>query len=225
MKKLIVFVLLISFSNRSLSQNEKETTQKDSCRTVEMIGYLGFNLNLNDNFKLNNTLKQQGLVEINTVIPELVFGFAGFGKKYSGDFEFGFLFSNEKKNNNEVRQMGFNIRGRFHYNIVNKEKFAFTSGVSIAHSSNNIDIFSRNNTIDLNDLNPENNSGHISLKNQMLYAGPSLSVYLFRKSFPLRLNVAYEFALTRGRYRSDYARVQNTFGENGINRFVIGIVY
>jgi hypothetical protein len=86
------------------------------------------------------------------------------------------------------------------------------------------DIYSKNNTIDLNDLDPNSNSGHVSFNNQMLYFGPSVSMYLFKKSdFEVKVNAGYEFALTRGRYDSEFGSVLNNIGESGNNRFVFGI--
>jgi hypothetical protein len=55
----------------------------------------------------------------------------------------------------------------------------------------------------------------------MLYVGPSASLYLFRlTNWKLRAKVAYEFALTRGRWRSEFLKVNNTVGEQGNNRFM-----
>ena len=120
--------------------------------------------------------------------------------------------------------MGFTSRLRFHYNIVNKEKFAFTGGLNLAYGGNQVTFNSKNRTIDLNDLQPNNNSGEYTLRNNMLFAGPSVAFYYnIGKKMRLRLNVGYEFALTNGRWKSDYANIANTVNENGNNRFLFNL--
>ncbi|MBN8565867.1 MAG: hypothetical protein J0M25_03895 [Flavobacteriales bacterium] len=223
MKKTVFALLFFSFGTL-LAQEESKPKDSTCTDKVKVNMSIGFNVLANDAFNLNKKLRSQNITELNETIPALVLGLDFFGEKMSGDIEFGFLYSNPEQNSVEILQVGFDIRSKVHYNVVNKEKFAFTTGLSLAFTTNEIDIFSKSNTIDLNDLNPNNNSGHISLTNQMFYAGPSLSLYLFKKSFPIKVNAGYEFGLTRGRYKSDFGSVINNIRENGNNRFVFGFV-
>lgn len=219
-KALLSLALLVAF----VGYSQEKPSDSTKTKKVNVEGYIGFNGNINDNLNLNKKLSNANLPELDSFIPELTFGFNVFGKKYSGDIEFGFLFAKPEKDNNEMKYRGFNTRMRVHYNLVNKEKFAFTTGLSLAYMGSQYDIYSKNNTIDLNDLDPNGNSGHVSFNNQMLYFGPSASIHLFRKSgFEVKLNAGYEFALTRGRYDSEFGSVLNNIGESGNNRFVFGI--
>ncbi len=224
MKKVLLSVLMLS-SVIALAQ--EETKVVDSVKTsksYKLETYIGFTGNVNDGMNLNKKLKNANLPELNSFVPEVHFGLNLFMEKYSGDIEFGFLFAKPNEGNNEMKYRGFNTRLRVHYNVVNQEKFAFTTGLGLAFLGNQYDIYSKDNTIDLNDLEPNNNSGHVSFTNQMLYFGPSASVYLFKKSsMQIRVNVGYEFALTRGRYRSEFGSILNNVGESGNNRFVFGI--
>jgi hypothetical protein len=209
----------VTYSQEKVIDSIKKKEKKVS------IYYGGF-VSFNDDFNLNKKLRNSNLPELKTSIPDFVFGLNYFGKKYSGDAEFGFLYSKSDKGANQTKQMGFNSRIRVHYNLVDREKFAFTTGLSVAYTGNEYDIFNKNNTIDLNDLEPNNNSGHVNFTNAMLYFGPSTSFYFFRKSdWNVRLNIGYEFALTRGRYDSEFGSVINNIGESGNNRFVVGIVF
>ncbi|MBF6641738.1 hypothetical protein IVB69_09620 [Flavobacterium sp. J49] len=218
--KILYLLLLTAFIGYSQEQSSDSTKTKK----VKVDGYFGFNGNINDNTNLNKKLHNANLPELDSFVPELTFGLNVFGQKYSGDIEFGFLFAKPEEGNNEMKYQGFNTRMRVHYNVVNQENFAFTAGLSLAYLGNQYDIYSKNNTIDLNDLEPNNNSGHVSFTNQMLYLGPSVSMYLFKKSsFQVKLNAGYEFALTRGRYDSEFGSVLNNVGESGNNRFVFGI--
>lgn len=223
MKNTFIALFLLSLGTL-LAQEESKPKDSTHTNKFEVNMTVGLNVLVNDSFNLNKKLSSQNITQLNETIPSLVLGLDIFGDKFSGDIEFGFLFSNPKKNNIEILHRGFDIRTKVHYNLINKEKIAFTSGLSFAFTTNEIDIFSKSNTIDLNDLNPNNNSGHISLNNQMFYAGPSVSLYFFRKSFPIKMNAGYEFALTRGRYKSEFGSVINNIRENGNNRFVIGFV-
>lgn len=221
MKKVLISLLLLtSFAVYC----QEKITDSTKTKKVKVGTYIGFNGYVNDNMNLNKKLSNVNLPEINQFLPELTLGINIFTKKYSGDVEFGFLFAKQDEGNNEMKYRGFNTRVRAHYNVVNKGDFAFTTGLSIAFLGSEYDIYSKNNSINLNDLEPNNNSGHVNFTNQMLYLGPSVSMYLFRKSgFPIRVNAGYEFALTRGRYRSEFGSILNNIGESGNNRFMFGI--
>jgi hypothetical protein len=212
-------VTMIGYSQEKVADTIKK---KDFNASI----YYGVNVSFNDNFNLNKKLSNSNLPELKTSISEFAFGINFFGKKYSGDLEFGFSYDNSDKGENETRQAGINTRLRVHYNLVDREKFAFTTGLSMAYVGTEYDIFNKNNTIDLNNLEPNNSSGHVNFNNSMLYFGPSTSFYFFRKSnWQVRLNLGYEFALTQGRYRSEYGSILNNIGEAGKNRFLVGIVF
>ena len=222
MKKTLL--VLIAFTTTVLFAQEKSSDSTKTPKNCIIKTYIGFNGHVNDNLNLNKKLRNSNLPEMNSFVPEFTLGLNFFGKKYSGNFEFGFMFSKPEEGNNEMKYRGYNSRLRLHYNLVDKEKFAFTSGLSFAFTGNEYDIYSKDNTIDLNNLEPNNNAGHVNFSNQMFYVGPSASVYLFKKtSMRLRLNVGYELAITRGRYRSEYGSILNNINESGNNRFIFGI--
>jgi len=51
-----------------------------------------------------------------------------------------------------------------------------------------------------------------------------LRFYFFKnKSTPIRLNVGYEFAFSKGNWKSDYGSVLNSVNEKGNNRLVFGL--
>jgi hypothetical protein len=216
-KLLCLFVSLVGFCQEKVV---------DSTKTKKVTGtmYIGFSGNGNDASNLNRKLKQADLPELSSFLPELTIGINFMGEKYSGDIEVGFLYGTPEKKENEMQYRGINTRLRFHYNLVNEKKVALTTGLSLAYLGSTYDIYSKNNTIDLNNLVPSNNNGHVNFNNQMLYFGPSISFYAFRdKWFALRFNAGYEFGLTRGRYRSDFGSILNNTNESGSNRFVFGI--
>ncbi len=215
-KALGLFALLVGFN--SFSQETDVKPEK-----VKVDFYIGFSGQTYSKIGLNDKLVASALPQIKETLPEFHIGLNFFGEKFSGDGEFGFFTS---KNDNffaKNKITGTNVKIRGHYNFVNKEKFAFTGGLNLAIAGNEVDIYSKNTLINLNNLIPLNGN-LISLKNQVFYAGPSVSAYIWKhKKSAIRLNLAYELALTNGKWKSDYATVLNTAKENGNNRLVFGI--
>lgn len=218
MKKVIVFLFLAS-SSLLIAQSTDETSEKN----FKNEWYIGLGASVQSKFSLNDKLKAAGIAELNKTTPELLIGFNVFGSKFSGDAEFGFAASENDLGNTENKNIAFTSRLRVHYNLINKEKVAFTGGINLSATSSEVDIFTKNNAIDLNNLTGFT-SNHISLKNQMFYVGPSVSLYLLKhKKSSIRANFGYEFAFTNGKWKSDFATINNTVKENGNNRFVFGI--
>lgn len=226
MKKIAtLFVLGISFFGFS-QEKEMHKCCKDSTCTksnVKVHTYIGIGAQIHDDYNLNSNLRIQNLPEIKTTMPEFTLGMNFFGKKMSGDAEIAFLYSKAEKLGNENKYYGFTGRFRVHYNIINKENVAFTGGLSLAGTNSVLDLYSKSNIIDFTDLSPNTNGGHLNMKSSMYYAGPSVSLYLFRKSFPVKLNAAYELGFTKGRWKSDFGSVVNSVNESGNNRFLVGI--
>lgn len=220
MKKIVLPILLFV---STLTSAQETDSDKKSEKLKAFFTY-GLNAQIHDDYTINSKLNQAGLPELKTTTPELFLGMTFFGKKYSGDLDFGFLNSKNERGNNENKYIGFTSRLRVHYNIINKEKIAFTSGINISNTNAELNIYSKNNGIDLNDLTPDTNTGHVSLRNNLYYVGPSASVYFFKnKTTQLRLNLGYEFSFTNGNWKSDYGNVLNTVSEKGNNRFVFGL--
>jgi len=219
MKKLLL-VLMLSVGLAGIAQTETETTAKNES-AIDRNFYFGIGGTVQSKYNLDEKLSNANLPTLNTAALELVLGWNVFGEKFSGDYEIGFFGSQNDTGNNKNRIMGANFRLRTHYNFVNKEKVAFTGGLNFAYTVNQVDVFSENATIDMNNLGTNN---VLTIRNEMVYAGPSVALYVFKdKKFPLRVNLGYELALTRGRWKSDFSGINNTIGESGNNRFVFGI--
>lgn len=222
MRKIILTAILVAFQ-LGTAQEKNEIKNKSN---VDATFYIGVNAHIQDNLNLNSNLQASNVVLLDNSPAEFIFGFNVFGKKYSSDFEFGFGENKKENLTSKNKNMQFTGRIRFHYNLINKTNFAFTSGLSLAGTSSEVDLYSKNNTIDFNNLNPDTNGGLLSIRNQMFYAGPSLSIYLFKdKFYKFRLNCAYELAFTNGKWKSDYGNIANSINERNNNRFVLGIVF
>jgi hypothetical protein len=221
MKKIISLFVILLLNSFSTFAQKKDSTDVD----IDVDMYVGIGGQIQNNLNINQKLRLSNLPEIPTAMPEFIFGFNVFGEKYSGNLEFSGLYADRSNGANRTRLLTSNFRGNFSYNLKVKPKYAFTAGLNLAFATNQFDIYNENATIDLNNLNPLANGGQISLKNNMFYVGPSAAVYLFRDSkWKVRVNVAYELALSRGQWHSDFLNVTNSVNESGKNRFVFSIV-
>lgn len=219
MKKTLFFSAIL-LSNFCFAQ-KNESVKSDKVKTTF---YVGVGLQSTDNFNINAKLGSASLPKINQNVPEFIAGLNFLGSKYAADIEVSTSFSNVKLTNIKNEYINTSGRIRFHRNVSMREKTLFTAGANIAFASSSVNIFSENNLIDMNNLSNTSNLNHISLRNQMLYLGPSVSFTAFRKaSFPLRLNIGYEVGLLRGRWRSDYSAVNNMIGEFGKNRLIVSL--
>lgn len=223
---LIACILVVFQIGTAQEKNEEKTEEKNKNEIDASIYFIAVNAHFQDNINLNNNLQASDVVLLDKNTADFVVGFNFFGKKYSSDFEFGFGETKNENANSKNKNMHFTGRIRFHYNVINKSNFAFTSGLSLSGTSSLVDLYSKSNTIDFNNLNPNTNGGLLSIRNQMFYAGPSLSIYLFKdKFYKVRLNCAYELAFTNGKWKSDYGNTANSINERNNNRFVVGLVF
>lgn len=218
MRNLFVTVFLF-VSAVLLAQNSDDVSKKK----FDYDFLFGVNLQTTS-YTINDKLKAASLPEIKETLPEFVLGVNVFWEKFSADAEFGTVYGKNDNSTYNNQYVGFTFRLRGHYNLINKENIAFTGGLSLSGTSSELDVFTKSNAIDLNNL-ATLNSNHISLRNDLFYIGPSASLYLFKnkKHVKVKANLGYEFAFTNGKWRSDFATINNTVNESGNNRFIFGI--
>lgn len=219
MKKILLFSLL-AISTLSLAQ-EAKPKEKEGKRSI----YFGGGFVSNSKFAIDNQLEASNLPQIQANVPEFVFGLNEFFEKGFLDMEVSsnmFKKSNSATTSNGARS---NLRLRGHYNIVNNNNIVFSGGLNLAFTSNDFNVYSQSNQVDMNNL-AASTSSYIRLRNNMFFAGPSLGFAIKNKGEQLvRLNVGYEFALITGKWKSDYANVSNSMNENGQSRLMIGAVF
>lgn len=223
-KRLWFLALLIG--SFAFSQEETVPFTGDSMKTTENIRMsIGLQTNVFDRWKINDNLAAANLPEVNNVGVEFFLGWRYTGEKYTIDTEFGWFQNSKETNQHENKLQNFNVRLRVNRFVVNTKNFHLTAGLQTSYGFNELNLYSKTNVIDMNNLVPENNSGYLRLRNQLWSAGPNIS-FGFGKDpkKSIRLNIAYEYGITRGRWKSDFASITNTVQEQGQGRWLFGIM-
>lgn len=228
MKKLVLAAIcVIGFQSASFAQEEvvemtssSSSTENDSvyCKKGKINFYAAFGAAFVGDYKISDKLRAAGVSRMPDALPEFSVGYNVDMGKWMMDFEVNGNYSDEKNAVNRVRTAGFGAKLRWHYVPYRTKSFFLSTGADISYLGTQMDIFRRGNVIDLNDLDPSDHSGHISINNGLLYAGPSVAFGFLQNKFPLRLNIGYEWGLTNGKWRSDFADVNNTVKESGHGR-------
>ena len=226
MKKLVLAAICAFGFQSAFAQETVEmtssTTANDSvaCKKYGKPNiYASFGAAFYSGFKINDKLRAAGVPRLPDAMPEFTVGINTTMDKWLLDLEVNASYSDEKNSTNRVRSAGLGTKLRWQYIPFRTKSFFLAAGADISYFGTQADIYTRGNTIDLNDLNPSNHSGHISLNNDQLMAGPSLALGFFQnKSFPLRLNLGYDWGITNGKWKSDFADVNNTVKESGLGR-------
>ena len=225
MKKIVLAVICFFGAQSLLTAQETVTETVTTTTTVdennpETNFYIGVGVAVPGSYKISDKLAAAGMPDIEEAMPEISFGLNVMGEDFLVDIEFNADYLDKKTNTDRIKAVAAGVKMRGHYIPVNTGKFFLSAGADLSYIGSSYDLFTRGNVIDLNDLNPGTHTGHISLYNKQFYAGPSLAFGAFQKSsFPVRLNVGYEWALISGKWKSEFANVANTFREDGQGRF------
>lgn len=215
---LLAAACIIGVQSSSIAQDSTATvTVKPEPKTTF---YVAVGATFNGDYKINEKLKSSGISQLADATPEISVGYNVMGSKFLLDMELNtnYLLSKLGDNRLSTTTTGFKLRG--HYIPLRRESYFVSGGLDVSYLVNTLDIHNKYNAVDLNDLNPLNTVGHISLYNELMYVGPSVSLGLFQNtSFPIRVNAGYEWALTNGYWKSDYADVYNSVKESGHSRF------
>lgn len=188
--------------------------------------YVSFGVTGFDDFKMNERLKAIGMPDLNKAAFESTVGYYLMFEKASFDMEFAASYMDQKTTTDRVRNINALFRFRGHYNILVDKNFFLTAGADLTFASNNFNINTRNRTIDLNNPDPADYPGHISLYNQQVYLGPSVAFgFLQKTEYKLRLNVGYEWAVISSEWKSQFANVENTFRENGQGHYYAKLTF
>lgn len=217
MKKIILLATVLIGMQSFAQETESAVTEKDS---VKISFYFGGGVAVLGDYNINRNLQAAGMPEIQGTMPELSVGYTVSVPKVAIDFELNANYMDDRNNHSRLRVAGAGVKMRGHYVPFKTDAFFVSGGIDISYVLTQFDLNDRTNIIDLDDLDPATQTGHISLNHGLLYAGPSVAVGLFQnKSFPIRLNIGYDFALTNGKWKSEFANVVNQVGESGHGRF------
>lgn len=228
MKKLVLAAICAFGFQTAFAQETVEMTSSSTTTATDSVYhgkkakgglYASFGAAMFGDFKINDKLRSAGVPRLPDAMPEFTVGLNATMEKWFLDFEVNANYSDDKNAGTRVRVGAVGAKLRWHYIPFKTKSFFASAGADVSWVSMQADIFTRGNVIDLNDLDPSAHSGHISLKNDQLMAGPSIALgFLQNKSCPLRLNIGYEWGITNGKWDSDFADVSNTVKESGLGR-------
>ena len=224
MKYRIIFVILFSITSLFAQEEELEAFSGDSMKKTHPHFYLGLQGNITSGWNINQTLISQGFSPIADNGLEFTLGLKQTGEQFTFDVEGGFLVNNQQNQNYRTNLYTSVGRIKFGKLLVNKERFHLTAGIQSAFTRNDIELFKKDQVVDLANLDPNNQPTQLRLRNHMLAAGPMIGFgfgKIAKKS--IRFYVAYEHGLTRGRWKSDFGPVNNTIEEQGQGRWLFGI--
>ncbi len=220
MKKIICLATALLGLQFSYAQDDVIVQNYNDPDDIKFSFYFGGGIAVLGDYNINRNLQAAGMPSINEVMPELSLGYTISSHNIAFDFEVNANFMDKSVDNHRLRIFGSGIKMRGHYIPYKTDAFFVSGGLDISYVTTQFALNDRNSVIDLNDLDPVTQTGHISLNNALLYTGPSVAVGLFQnKAFPMRINVGYDFALTNGRWKSEFADVVNRVGESGHSRF------
>jgi hypothetical protein len=220
MKKIIIFAMALGFAQMTFAQ--ETVTETTTSEKVKVDFYFGVGAMINGDYKINNNLKQAGMSEIESTVPEFSIGVNLAGEKWTADLEVNASYWKKDRNPFRSEAITSSVKLRGHYVPLRTEKFFISAGADLSFQTNKFNFYNRNQELDLNDLDPSTQLGNIQLNNELLYVGPSVAIGLLQnKSTKLRLNFGYDIAAYSSKWKSDYTRVNNSFRENGHDKFYV----
>ena len=231
MKKITLTLIALLGLTAAMKAQETTTTTTTTTTTDSEAGtttprdhfnfYAGFGVNVFGDYKLNDKLKAFGMPTIGTAAPELTFGFncVPSDSHFYHDLEFAVAYMDDKTSSNRLKTVVTSFRIRPQYKFIDNKKLFVSAGIDGGVATTIVNLYSRGNRIDLNDLNPATHTGHISMNSTQFILGPSVALALFQDSYPVRINAGYNFGLSRGRWKSDVAEVDNAVKESGLGNF------
>ncbi|MDV6169428.1 hypothetical protein R1T16_13415 [Flavobacterium sp. DG1-102-2] len=228
MKKITLTLIALLGMNAVMTAQETTTDSTSVTKTRYVHNskdrfnfYYGFGVNVFGDYKLNDKLKPAQLPTIGTTAPEITVGFNYMpsDSHFYHDLELAVAYMDDKTSANRIKTAVTSFRIRPHYKIIDNTKMFFSAGIDGGIATTILNLYSRGNRIDLNNPNPGTHTGHINMNSTQFILGPSVALALFQDSFPVRINAGYNIGLSRGRWKSDVAEVDNAVKESGLGNF------
>ncbi|KAF2520117.1 hypothetical protein E0W68_02525 [Flavobacterium salilacus subsp. salilacus] len=224
MKKILLTAICLASFSAFAQETDAVTTE--SGEPIRKGFYISFGVGTMNDYNINDKLVASGMPQLPDAMFEVGIGYNLTWEKILLDTEFHTDYFDKKTSTDRVRGVVAGVTLRPQYIPFRSNGFYIGTGADISYTTNTFDLYTRGNEIDLNNLDPAFHSGHISLSNQQLFMGPSVSVAAFQNSeFPLKLNVGYQWAVVSGSWDSEVADVTNTVKENGQGRFYAKLTF
>lgn len=217
MRTLIVIAYLLMATVAGYAQ-ETTTTETDK-KEPEMGWFYGIGMTTNPDFNINDKMLASGNHRISDVMPSVFVGWDVVWNRYTMEVEMGISGYWKKDDGYRLSQVPIAIRGK--YSFMDSEKFSFAGGLGVTFVGSDLSIYSEDVVIDMNDLNPDNNSGYIRLRNGSWFVSPQVTFALGKFSSDTgRLSLGYDICVSNTQWKADYGHIANPVRENGGRFFV-----
>jgi hypothetical protein len=222
MKKITLLFLLATTFAFAQETTTTEIFTETQPEEPKFEWYFGFGAILQPDYNINSNLLDAGVKSLPDVTPAFVVGWdVTFTNRLAFSMEFGSssLFNNRKKDGSQLIQVP--ISARLQYIIANGGKLKFSAGANISYVTSSLSVFSDDTEIDMDDINPNTNTGYLLFRNNSLFAGPTASLkFVNNGKTYFTLTAGYDFSITNSKWKSDYARITNPVKENGGRAFL-----
>lgn len=212
MKKIFFALITLFLISLAYAQDDK-----DRIKWHYSLGAM-----VNPDFNINEKLRSVGVHRIEDVSPMVTFGWsAAASNKIDIGIDFGVATTPYGRKNKGYNLVQVPVSLIVHYNFLNREKVALSAGLNGSYTFYDLSIYADDTVIDMNNLEPSENTGYIRMHNQAVHVGPSVAfTFLKHKITPLTLTIGYDFAVTNIKWDSDYASLTNPVKENGGRAYI-----
>ena len=199
--------------------------EKDSVRVSNGL-YISSGFISQSRWDINQKLITANFPAISNSRSEFTIGYRFIGKKFSSNLETATSYFEAVNSGNETLLRSNTTRLNVSYPIINNPNFTFAVGLNASYAVTRLNLGRENAVIDLNNITATNDMGRLSLRSNVILAGPSTSLLVAKdKWYETEVRIAYEFALTNGRWYSDFVSVQNSITEKGNGRFLLSFLF
>lgn len=209
-----------TFRTNNVEETEILPLQKDKKLTTR--AYIMGGMTYIPSFNLSNSLTKEGLSSLNKMpIRTIGAGFTIEYKRFTFGGEVARLSFEDKKNDFNYRLKGQQINYSIAYRVLGTKELGLNLGIIAIHTNANLEIYSNNSTLNLNNLSSSTiQSNSLSLNYKPVSLG--FTIGLIQKEntkLPFELLFSYQRTFNAAKWSSDFTQVTNSPFERGQNIF------
>jgi hypothetical protein len=222
MKKIFfVFLFLLTTFYSEAQEDSIKVAQKPASSVVAR-GYLVGGLSYVPSFNLSTSLSNESLFSLDKMtIRNIGIGLQFEYRRFAIGSQICKIAFKDSENNFNYKLNGQSISINLNYNLLEGKHFGLDFGILGNFSNSNLEIYSKNSSIDLNNLSSSAiQTNSLNLKNDPFSLGTSIGVSMLEnKNSQVKITFSYQRVMNRAKWDSEYATVLNAPNERGQNMF------